>query len=459
MRRQSLGRIRSSRSKRSFVFYLVPLVLLLAAVAALFFLHEREMPQINLLTDVGLIGSRQEISIEITDARSGISHTEVLLRQSGRETKLAGHDFERKGYLVLSAGPDRVDENVLLDSSLLHLVDGGAELVVVARDFSFWNFLRGNETRLIFPLILDTTPPKIIRQSSPQYIKPGGCGFVTYQITEPPERHGVIVNGNFHPGFPLAEKGETFFSAMIGLPWNTKKINDAHVLAEDGAGNIGKAPFGMILRKVKYKRDKLNITDGFLSLKIPEFSQFYPEMSGSPLDKYLFLNNDVRRANNKKFTEVCSVSVPERLWDGSFLRMAKSSNRAGFADQRTYFYQGKKIDEQVHLGIDLASVRHADIQAANSGRVVFTDYVGIYGNTVIVDHGQGVFSLYSHLSQIKVVRDDVVEKGDLLGSSGTSGMTGGDHLHFSMLINGIFVDPLEWWDGSWLEINILSYLR
>ena len=111
------------------------------------------------------------------------------------------------------------------------------------------------------------------------------------------------------------------------------------------------------------------------------------------------------------------------------------------------------------MGIDLASVRHADIQAANSGKVIFAEYIGIYGNTVIIDHGQGVFSLYSHLSQIKVVKDDMVKKGDVLGSSGTSGMAGGDHLHFSILINGIFVDPLEWWDGSWLEINILSYLR
>ncbi len=459
MGRQSLGRIRSRRSKRSFIFYLVPLVLLLAAAAVLIFLHEREMPQINLLTDVSLIGSRQEISIEIIDTRSGISHTEVLLRQSGRETKLAGHDFERKGYLVFSAGPDRVDEKVLLDSSLLHLEDGRAELVIVARDFSFWNFLRGNETRRVFPFVLDTTPPKIIRQSSPQYIKPGGSGLVIYKITEPPKRHGVSINGNFHPGFPLAEKGETFFGAMVGLPWNTKKIDAAYVLAEDGAGNIGKALFGMILRKVKFKHDRINVSDGFLSLKIPEFSQFYPEMSGSSLDKYLFVNNNVRQANNKKFKEVCSLSVPERLWDGAFLRMAKSSNRAGFADQRTYFYQRKKIDEQVHLGIDLASVRHADIQAANSGKVIFAEYIGIYGNTVIIDHGQGVFSLYSHLSQIKVVKDDMVKKGDVLGSSGTSGMAGGDHLHFSILINGIFVDPLEWWDGSWLEINILSYLR
>ena len=182
-------------------------------------------------------------------------------------------------------------------------------------------------------------------------------------------------------------------------------------------------------------------------------------MKGSLLEQYLYLNNTVRRANNRKFREVCSHSLPERQWDGRFTRMARSSNRAGYADQRSYFYQGKKVDNQTHLGIDLASVRHAEIKAANNGKVVYAEFQGIYGNTVIIDHGQGVFSLYAHLSQIKTEPGNMVNKGDLIALSGATGMAGGDHLHFSILINGIFVDPREWWDGHWLEINILSYLE
>jgi murein DD-endopeptidase MepM/ murein hydrolase activator NlpD len=99
------------------------------------------------------------------------------------------------------------------------------------------------------------------------------------------------------------------------------------------------------------------------------------------------------------------------------------------------------------------------VLAANRGKVIFADYLGIYGNMVVLDHGLGVFSLYSHLSQIGVVEGDIVEKNGVLGATGTSGMAGGDHLHFSMLVNGVLVDPLEWWDEHWLDLNILSYLK
>ena len=135
-----------------------------------------------------------------------------------------------------------------------------------------------------------------------------------------------------------------------------------------------------------------------------------------------------------------------------------SRRQAGFADHRTYLYEGKEIDHQVHLGIDLASVHRARIKAANRGKVVFADYLGIYGNTVILDHGQGVFSLYAHLSQIDVQPGSMIEKDGMLGLSGASGMAGGDHLHFSMLINGIFVNPLEWWDEQWLKLNITEQM-
>lgn len=127
---------------------------------------------------------------------------------------------------------------------------------------------------------------------------------------------------------------------------------------------------------------------------------------------------------------------------------------AGFAEYRTYYYNNDEIDKQVHLGIDLASTKRAEVKAANRGNVAFADYLGIYGNTIILDHGQGIFSLYSHLSEIGVAVGELKEKGATIGLSGTSGMAGGDHLHFSILVNGIFVTPVEWWDQQWLQLNI-----
>ncbi len=443
---------------KSVIIFVFPAILVLAAIVFFVYLNEREDPQITLLNEVELIGNHQEMTVKIRDSRSGIRQTEVLVRQGDREIKLAGHDFTRKGYLGL-AGPEQVQENFVIDGSALKLKDGKVELIVRGRDFSLRHFGSGNEAYSRYILTLDSKPPRIVLLDQSRYIKPGGSGVAVYKLSEEAGRHGIMVNGYFHPGFPLAHKGLLVFGAMIGLPWNTAEIKDIHVEAEDRAGNVGRSAFGIILKKAAYKHDRINISDNFLKRKLPEFTLYYPEMKGSLLDQYLYLNNTVRRANNSKFREVCSHSLPERQWDGRFLRMARSSNRAGYADQRSYYYKGKKVDNQTHLGIDLASVRHAEVKAANNGKVIYAEFQGIYGNTVIIDHGQGVFSLYSHLSRIETAPGAMVNKGDLIALSGATGMAGGDHLHFGILINGIFVDPREWWDGHWLEINILSYLE
>ena len=145
--------------------------------------------------------------------------------------------------------------------------------------------------------------------------------------------------------------------------------------------------------------------------------------------------------------------------EGIFLRLANSKRMAGFADHRTYLYQGKKIDEQTHLGIDLAAYSRDKVTAANHGKVVFTDSLGIYGQTVIIDHGFGLFSMYSHLSRIDVQPDQIVAKNEPIGLTGNTGMAGGDHLHFGMLVHDTFVNPVEWWDASWIKNNITSKIK
>lgn len=156
----------------------------------------------------------------------------------------------------------------------------------------------------------------------------------------------------------------------------------------------------------------------------------------------------MRQANHDKVREICQESSPEQLWEGVFERF-KGKPMARFGDKRTYVYQGTDIDHQVHQGEDLASLERSLIPAANHGVVVFADSLGIYGQSVILDHGLGVFSLYSHLSQIDVQKGDRLEKGKPLGRTGFTGMAGGDHLHFSMILQGEFVDPREWWDPQW----------
>jgi murein DD-endopeptidase MepM/ murein hydrolase activator NlpD len=82
-----------------------------------------------------------------------------------------------------------------------------------------------------------------------------------------------------------------------------------------------------------------------------------------------------------------------------------------------------------------------------------------YGNSVVLDHGCGLFSMYAHLSLIDVEAGVVVDKGDILGRTGSTGMAGGDHLHFAMIVQGVFVNPVEWWDPHWIQDNIALKLE
>ena len=230
-------------------------------------------------------------------------------------------------------------------------------------------------------------------------------------------------------------------------------------MATDRTGNEARVPLAIELLDLEPKADRIDIPDTFLDRKIPEFEAHYPDLTGSPVEKYVEINNKVRRANAARIAEVCQQSESRKLWQGGgFGRLAGSARRASFADQRTYYYQDKKIDHQSHLGVDLASTKQDEVLAANSGKTVFADYLGIYGNVVIIDHGLGVFSLYSHLSQINVAVGDMVDRRKVIGLTGTTGMAGGDHLHFSMLVNGIFVDPVEWWDPNWLKHHVDAML-
>ncbi|MCA1764670.1 MAG: M23 family metallopeptidase [Desulfobulbaceae bacterium] len=448
---------RSSRRRPLFLMFIPLLVLIVLAVMLVGF-YEREKSQVTVLSDIGMVGAEKDVELLLADRKSGLRSTRIEMVQGDKKVMVFEKEFARRGFFG-QAGPENFEVEIKLEPASYDFTDGEAELLVTVRDYSWWNLLKGNLTTASFPVELDTKPPLLYIADSPRYILQGGAGIVTYSLDEEVAKHGVMINDIFHPGFPLPEKGEGMHGAMIGLPYDIERIDRSVAMAVDQAGNSIAKPFGMIMRKRTPRRDRINVSDGFLSRKLPEFLSFYPELRGKePLAQYLEINSRIRQENNKVINEVCSQSRPERLWEGRFQRMARSSRRAGFAAYRTYYYNGKEVDRQVHLGIDLASTSRAEVEAANIGEVVFAGYLGIYGEMVIIDHGLGVFSLYSHLSQISTAVGDQVSKETVIGLSGATGMAGGDHLHFSVLVNGVFVDPLEWWDKQWLELNILQYL-
>jgi murein DD-endopeptidase MepM/ murein hydrolase activator NlpD len=448
----SIERMTGKKSAKTMIVSLFLLAIIVAAAIAFFKYYEREKPQINIQGDISTIGMTKELQFTASDSRSGISLIEIVLTQGDKRATVYDKKYSRQGFFEHN-GPKKLTETVTLESGAAGFTDGKAELEVTVRDFSFWNWMAGNETFIAYPVIIDMHPPKISILHSTRYVSPGGSGMVVYKIDDPVEKHGLTINGHFNPGFPVTDQGDDRYVAFFGLPYDTENVDQAVVAATDTAGNTGKAAIGIILKKTNFKHDQINVSDNFLNLKIPEFAQQYPQLSGSLVEQFVIVNSKIRNENYQTIIQVCADPSPIRFWQGQFGRMA-GSRMAGFADHRTYYYNSQEIDKQVHLGIDLASTQKAEIKAANRGKVVFADYLGIYGNTVILDHGQGIFSLYSHLSEIGVAVGEIQDKGAVIGRSGATGMAGGDHLHFSILVNGIFVNPLEWWDKQWLQLNI-----
>lgn len=449
-----MTRLKSVHKKRrsSFPFFLIVTLLLAGAGGYAFLTYfEGEKPSIEDNTLPSYIGKETTVSFTVSDTKSGLRSVRVMLLQGATEKEILAKDFPRKNKEG-NGGTSKDAVTLSIDAKKLKLKEGDATLKIIATDYSLRNFMKGNSSESSHTVTIDTKPPKIAIIHSERYIEPGGAGIVIYRADDTIS-HGVMLNATYHPGFPLTDGSDSKYISYIALPYSAEKITKSVIIAKDAAGNKTKKHFAPVFKKTKQKKDTIRVGDGFLETKIPEFEEHYPEMKGNLLQKYLYANRSVRELNNKKISDLCRNPEPKQLWSGRFLRMA-GAGKAGFADHRTYFYDGKPIDKQVHLGMDIASTSHAPIKAAGTGKVVFGDYHGIYGNMVILDHGQGIASLYSHMSQINVVPGDIVNKGDLLGNSGNSGMAGGDHLHFSMLVNGIFVTPKEWWDQHWIDVTI-----
>jgi murein DD-endopeptidase MepM/ murein hydrolase activator NlpD len=232
--------------------------------------------------------------------------------------------------------------------------------------------------------------------------------------------------------------------------------------ARDEAGNEATTAVERQAFPKVFQRSRIPIDTNFLSRVVPAIASNTPALgvkTDDLLAAFLTINRDLRQQNNATIAALAAKTAPEMLWKEAFAQLGNTQVESRFADHRTYIFEGKDVDQQTHLGFDLASTQQAPVTASNKGVVVHAAYLGIYGNCVIVDHGLGVQSLYAHLSTIDVKEGDAVEKGQTLGRSGTTGLAGGDHLHFTMLVGGVQVNPVEFWDGHWMEDRVFRKVR
>jgi murein DD-endopeptidase MepM/ murein hydrolase activator NlpD len=439
------------------------LVVLILAGGAYWIAGRGAPPAIGIERPERAVGQTGTLDVVIEAPRGRLSSLAIALEQNGRTTPLFALDAPGSATLT------QVDDNHVRVSrpigrqSVPELQQGPARIVVSASRQSFLNLrtLSSSASR-DFQVRLD--PPRLAIISTKHYVNHGGSEVVVYRTSPPDVESGVRVGDVEYRGFPLgvpgAEAGTpginiAFFALLHDQDLKTR----IEVFARDEAGNEAKATFADDVFPKAFKKSRIEVDDDFINRTVPDIIAHSPElkMSGPTDDRladFLKVNGELRRINAAQIAAFAKQTAPTKLWKEPFVQLGNSKVEAGFADHRTYIYKSKEVDQQVHLGFDLAVTAHVPVVAANEGTVVSASWLGIYGNCVIIDHGLGVQSLYGHLQSFDVKAGDHVARGQTIGRSDSTGLAGGDHLHFTMLVGGRMVNPVEWWDPHWIQDRI-----
>ncbi|MDR0826514.1 MAG: M23 family metallopeptidase [Desulfovibrio sp.] len=434
----------AKRSRFSLIFTII--IVSFIVFCGFMVLKDLDAPDISLSHGEDSINLLLPVTVTAFD-ESSIKSIEVVARFHDNEIPLVKKEFSGKGKsqsLIFT----------MADSGLKN--NESFELEIIAVDNSFGKFGFGNKNKIVVPMRLDLNRPLISVKSNVPHVRRGGTGCVVYSLSKDVKQTGIKVGERFFPSFKQ-ENGD--YLCLFAFPYDLEvKEYNPQLAAVDKAGNQTVQSVNISAIPNQFKTDTINIRQSFLDAKAVEFESLVPEPL-SDIERFLVVNRRIRRENAVRLLEIGQNTAPEMLWSGAFLRLPRAALRANFAERRTYLWEDKKIDEQTHLGFDLASIKQADVPAANSGNVVFAGYLGIYGNIIVIDHGMGLQSIYSHLSEIGVEIGRPIKKGDLIGKTGASGMAGGDHLHFGILIAGLEVNPQEWLDQHWIKDNVIDRIK
>jgi len=307
---------------------------------------------------------------------------------------------------------------------------------------------------------VDITPPTVELIADDRYVNFGGVGALVYKASTDTVKTGVKLGDRFFPGFPglIQGKADHYF-ALFTHAYDVPAEARPSIVATDKAGNTREMRVAYELKNVKYKKSTIVLSDAFLQNKVAPLLTEVAAKQGAPKEVFVAVNKKMRKENDDRIASITTKATPSILWKGAFGQLSNSKVEANFADQRTYTYNGEAIDTAYHLGYDLSVTKNYPIEAANSGKVVFVGPLGIYGNTVILDHGLGLFTLYGHLNSFDVKEGDSVEKRQAIGKTGETGLAAGDHLHYGVYLDGVAILPVEWWDPKWIEDNVQPKLE
>ncbi len=398
-------------------------------------------PIVSLSSPVAVIGQATAVSVHVRD-KHGVRRLVMFVEQNGtryRVGELAQPSSVPDGTWNFTAGIKTTPQ----------LQDGKAKLIVEATSNDLFRKTASWEG----DVTVISQPPTVSADSDQHYLYLGMADLATLNVSGSFTEAGVRVGDQTFRAWPMPGGKPGYFS-LFAFAWNMPPGTVPVVYASNGAGNDVTTPLIVQFPKNEqphYTVHDLQLNDRFIQKVVGELD---PNGSGDMVARFVKINNEMRRANNKTLSDLRFKTADKFLWSQPFTRQSHSQSEATFADLRNYIYQGKKIDQQVHLGYDLAVTQNVGVEASNDGRVVYAAPLGIYGNCIVVDHGYGLQTIYGHMSRIDVHEGDMVKRGQVMGLSGMTGMAGGDHIHFAMQLDGVQIDPKEWWDGHWIKDHI-----
>ncbi|MGA7106458.1 MAG: M23 family metallopeptidase [Terracidiphilus sp.] len=414
-------------------------ILVLAPIVILF--SRTATPVLNMPASVSTIGQSTPIQVRVHDPR-GIRKIAAFVEQKGVRLPVWGST-------QVSSVPDSSWNFTVGAKTTPQLRDGSAKLVIEAtsNDFLRKTAQWENDVNVV------TRPPSLSVDADQHYLYLGMADLATFNVAGGWTEASVRVGDQTFRAWPMPGGKPGMFS-LFAFAWNMPPNTAPVVYASVGPGNEVTSPIVFQFPKKeqpRYTVHDLQINDTFLQKVVNELD---PNGSGDPVARFVKINGTMRRENNKTLADLRLKTAERFLWSQPFARQAHAQAEATFADLRNYIYHGKKIDQQVHLGYDLAVTQHVGVEASNDGRIVYAAPLGIYGNCIVIDHGYGLQTIYGHLSRIDVHEGDMVKRGQVMGLSGQTGMAGGDHIHFAMQLDGIQIDPKEWWDPHWIHDHI-----
>ena len=384
---------------------LIVVIVLLVLLPLAYLVARSVTPTMELPASVSSIGQATPIAVHISDPH-GARRVIAFVEQGGTRYQV----FE-------SAQPSKLAESIVNFTAGLkttpQLKDGKARLIVEATS----NDLLRKTARLEREVTVVTQPPSVSADSEQHYLYLGMADLATFNVSGSWTAAGVRVGDQTFRAWPMPGGKPGLFS-LYAFAWNMAPGTVPMVYASNGTGNDVTSPLVVQFPKKeqpKYTVHDLQVSDAFLQKVVGELD---PNGAGDEVARFLKINNEMRRANNQQLSDLRLKTADRFLWSQPFLRQAHSQAEASFADVRNYIYKGKKIDQQVHLGYDLAVTQHTGVQASNDGKVVYAAPLGIYGNCIVVDHGYGLQTIYGHLSRIDVHEGDMVKRGKVMGLSG-----------------------------------------